>query len=97
MSRALPQLASDLEGMLARRKSADELRSLHPRDELGAISEVIWGHLEHFIAAEEIRAEDADYANMQISEMRKLIRLLESGGSKSEFLAPMLWALWVLR
>ena len=35
--------------------------------------------LQHFLADEDIRAKDAGYRRMQVSEMRKLIGLLRSG------------------
>ncbi len=77
----MPQFASDLESFLAGRLTTDELRSKHPRNEFGEISEIIWGNLEHFLADADIRHTDSAYANMQLSEMRKLVNLLESGGS----------------
>jgi len=85
MSHAMPQFASDLVSFLAGRLTKDELRSKHPRNEFGEVSEIIWGSLEHFLADADKRHADSAYANMQISEMRKLVNLLESGGSVAKY------------
>ena len=83
----MTEFAYDLVAVIAGRKTSDELRENHPRDEYGEISEVIWGNLEHYFADVDIREKDSDYAHMQIAEIRKLVNLLESGGSLEEFSA----------
>jgi hypothetical protein len=38
--------------------------------------------LQHFLSDDDIRAKDADYRDMQETEMRKLIALLRSGADR---------------
>jgi hypothetical protein len=38
--------------------------------------------LQHFLSDDDIRAKDADYREMQETEMRKLIALLRSGADR---------------
>ena len=85
MIKPMAEFASDLEAVIAGRVSVAELRENHPYSEFGNISDIIWANLEHYFSDSKLREKDPEYAHMQIGEMRKLIRLLESGGSLEDF------------
>ena len=81
----MPQFATDLESLLAGRLAEAELRARHPADEFGETSQTIWRGLETFLADAERRKTDLDFCHRQLSQMRKLVRMIETGDTVPEF------------
>lgn len=73
------QLADDLQALLEGSVDASAFRRRHPIEhEAGPIGEILC-LLEHYLSDADIRARDVRYAEMQESELKKLISLLRSG------------------
>ena len=85
MTNTLANFANQLEALMAGQTTSEKLRQTYPADALGEPGPAIWRALERFIEDASRRADDADYAHMQLAQMRSLIRLLENGGDASEF------------
>ena len=87
MQATFEKLANDLEGLMAGRISAEDLRTKYPVEAMGDRGQSIWRGLERFIGDRDRRTGDADYAHMQLSQMRTLIRLLGNDGTAEDFAA----------
>jgi len=83
----MTEFAADLESKVAGRISVEKLQEIHPRDEFGKVSKIIWGNLDRYFSDSDAREKDSQYAHMQIGEMRKLVKLMETGGSLEDFSA----------
>lgn len=85
MQQPMPEFATDLESLLAGRLAEAELRTRHPVDEYGQTSETIWRNLETFLGDAKRRQTDLPFCHQQLAQMRKLIKLIEAGGTVTEF------------
>jgi hypothetical protein len=76
-------LAKDLKdlliGKLSREAFRRKLMEYPPH-----ITELIVGNIDHFLDDADIRAKDPKYKEMQESELRKLIALLETNATEAE-------------
>lgn len=80
------ELAEDLEKLMKDASGDVDLWEKYGEISAGNDIEQILANLDHFVADGDIRAKDPIYKQMQENEMRKLIKLLKSGGPLSDIL-----------
>jgi len=84
---AIQQLTTDLKDLMRGHLSEQAFREKYNRSSGLAVLEWIWHGLEHYLADADIRAKDPEYRKMQNQELRRLIQLLEEGGSEKQIRA----------
>lgn len=84
---SIEEFLRDLNDLHAEKLSCEEFRSKYFDRSSNAIladENVLISSLDHFLSDEDIRKKDSVYRDMQLSELKKLIILIENGASSEQ-------------